>query len=684
MMAREFVPEEFRPEPSTSGKWVQEFIFDLVFILKIHNEFNESFRASFRPFGSVQNEPAVQNENLDLKRVLTRKSTVWHYAVQMERDRKRISQMAREPEPLPSGWSEMSIADAMHLLHLPTASSVTNAGLREALENALERAKFDEIPVLLGAYRILEGHFGGPEGSATRQDDPTSVSWPAVSAATRFAAAELEAWEDDPSITVSDIRMIEPASLTAPGVTAANSSLQALAAKPEHIVIDDFNLGQLNPQAIGAHRTIPKVVKMQLANSQGTRARRISVPAVMALGIASLLVVWAYHPFAQGLVSSLFGQSPQPTQMAVIEPALAAEVPLAEALTPPNESMPSVVSDEAIMVRAPEIQTPQAGSVNDQLNSNEPNSNEPNSKVKTPKPSASKSTSSKTLLSQSASTKPGSGKPESGKPGSSAASSKAALPKVVSIKPVSIKPVSASTVRKGNLQSKPSVVAARPPTASASRTVQATARKPQMTKPQMTKPRVTKPRVTKPRPVKTQPLIGSQTAKKAIQAVTNAVTQAPRGTAGKPLRASRQVDASRTTKSATNTNSSTKPKSTSSKSTSPNVDTSITNPIKLASSNERDAAAARAIANPQPVASIQTPKASGRIDNLSREEFGQRYFNRKLFEVWQRDGAKLRYGSWDEVPLELQILENNLFRSAIYLNGPGGNEAKDNEKPLQP
>ena len=111
---------------------------------------------------------------------------------------------------------------------------------------------------------------------------------------------------------------------------------------------------------------------------------------------------------------------------------------------------------------------------------------------------------------------------------------------------------------------------------------------------------------------------------------------------------------------------------------------SITNPIKLASNNERDAAATRAIANPQPVASIQVPKASGKIGNLSREDFGQRYFNRKLFEVWQRDGAKLRYGSWDAVPLELQILENDLFRSAIYMDGPSGNDAKDNEKPAQP
>jgi hypothetical protein len=461
---------------------------------------------------------------------------------------------------------------------------------------------------------------------------------------------------------------------------------------PERIVIDDFNLGQLNVQAIGAPRTMPKVVKMQPANGRITRARRISVPAVLAVGIASLLVVWAYHPFAQGLVSSLFGQTPQPAQ-AVVPLAEAAVTASNETITRPgesipNESTPGVVSSEPVMVRAPETFAVQANAVNDQLNSSEsnssvpdssvpnssePDSSKPNVKVQGPKPIASTSASNKALVSQSVPSQPG-----SGKPGSSiafagvttkTASAKTALPKVASTKIVPAKIVPAKTARKGNPQPKPSLIAARPATASASRTVQATARK---------------PRVAKPRPIKTQPaVIGSQTAKKAIQAVTNAVTQVPQGTPDKTLRASRQADVGRTSKSAANT-SSTSQKSTSQKSTSPKVDTSITNPIKLASNNERDAAAARAIANPQPVASIPTPKASGRIDNLSREEFGQRYFNRKLFEVWQRDGAKLRYSNWEEVPLELQILENNLFRSAIYLNGPGGNEAKDNEKPAQP
>jgi hypothetical protein len=640
----------------------------------------------------------------------------------MERGRKSIAQLARELEPLPSGWSEMNIQEAMHLLHLPAALSVTNAGLREALENALERAKFDEIPVLLGAYRILDGHFGGPEGAATRQDDPTSASWPAAAAG--FAAVKLEAWEDDPSITVSDIRMIEPASIAAPsiaaaspakrGVTAANSSLQALGSgfepgtNPERILIDDFNLGQLNVQAVAAQR-MPKVIKIQSANGRITRARRISIPAVLALGISSLLVVWAYHPFAQGLVSSLFGQTPQPVSAAEVPLANATVTASSEVLTPtseskpsqstPDQSTPGVVSSESVM-QAPKTSMPQASTVNDQPNSGEQNLGEQNLgkvnvKAQTSEPLASQSNSNKALLGQPVPNKPGLDKPSSSMTSArvatgaasakaalpKATSPKAALPKAASPKIVSAKTGSASTARKGNSQPKPSVIAARQPKPTASRGIQATARQPRVVK-----PRVVKPQVIRTRPVKTQPLIGSQTTKKALQAVTNVVTQVPRGTTGKPLRASRQADAGRTTRNGTNANSSTKPKSANLKSTSnnPNVDTSITNPIKLASSNERDAAATRAIANPQPVARIQTPKASGRIDNLSREEFGQRYFNRKLFEVWQRDGAKLRYGNWEEVPLELQILENNLFRSAIYLNGPGGNEAKDNEKPLRP
>lgn len=569
----------------------------------------------------------------------------------------------------------MSISDAMHLLHLPEASSVTTAGLRQALEHALEHAKFDEIPVLLGAYRILEGHFGGPEGAATRQDDPTSASWPALSA--QAGLIELDPWEDDPSITVSDIRMIEPVTVAAGPNVSAGPGLQAAWFQagnnpqnnnPQKIVIDDFNLSQTNTLQVSRVRRSAHVVKMQAANSPSiSRAWRMSIPGLLAVGFAGLLVVWAYHPTAQGLVASVFGQpravvsesvlTTQVGQVAVDLQAVPAPQTAVPAVIPavvpaviPTmvEAAPSVISSSPVMVRAPEALklealAPEVSTVN-------------------AKPSLKPNLNEQTL------------KPVSGKP--------------VSSKSAQIKPVS-SVASKGI---EPSVIAKRQPivskpSVSKQRTVARVKSSPN-------KPSTNKPSASKPQPVLSQ-------AKKVIQAVANVVTQAPKATVGKPLRISRQSSAQASSQSSSQTGRTTRgtrvstsavpkriaPKNAMPKkviASSPQTDTSITNPIKLASNNERDAAAARAIANPQPVASIQVPKASGRIDNLSREDFGQRYFNRKLYEVWQRDGAKLRYGSWDSVPLELQILENDLFRSAIYLDGPSGNEAKDNEKPAQP
>jgi hypothetical protein len=662
-MCGEDWPEQSGSRNQGSRNLARDFIFEVAFMLWFHNEFNESYRASLRPFGSVQNEQANQIKNLDLERVLTRKAPTWHYAVQMERGRKNMAQLARELEPLPSGWSEMNIGDAMHLLHLPETSSVTTSGLRQALEHALEHAKFDEIPVLLGAYRILEGHFGGPEAAATRQDDPTSASWPALAARTvsgpaGSGAVELDPWEDDPSITVSDIRMIEPASVT------AGSSLQVAwfqaGNDPQQIVIDDFSLSQTKPLQAQAStgRRAPNVVKMHEANSPSmARAWRMSIPGLLAVGFAGLLVVWAYHPTAQGFVASVLGQ-PQP-QAVVSESVLTTQVPQAEAnvQTVPSpqtvvpaavEAAPSVISSAPVMVRAPE---PEVSTVNAE-SSLKSNSNE-----QALKPISSKPASSELISSKPASSRPTQIKPSSSKPVQTKSTS--------SVATKAIKP---------NIQTKPTVAAARQPIVSKPRTVA------------RLKSNLNKPRASKPQPVLSQ-------AKKVIQVVTNAVTQAPKATVGTPLRVSRQASSQsssqtgRTTRG-TRVSTNAAPKKVTPKtvtaSSNPQVDTSITNPIKLASSNERDAAAARAIANPQPVSSIQVPKASGKIDNLSREDFGQRYFNRKLYEVWQRDGAKLRYGSWDSVPLELQILENDLFRSAIYLDGPSGNDAKDNEKPVQP
>ncbi len=73
---------------------------------------------------------------------------------------------------------------------------------------------------------------------------------------------------------------------------------------------------------------------------------------------------------------------------------------------------------------------------------------------------------------------------------------------------------------------------------------------------------------------------------------------------------------------------------------------------------------------PAPVAVIEAPKTTGLPDNLTRDEYGRRYFNQKIFEVWQRSGAQLRYASWEAIPLEIQTLPSDRFRAAVYIAAP--------------
>jgi hypothetical protein len=73
---------------------------------------------------------------------------------------------------------------------------------------------------------------------------------------------------------------------------------------------------------------------------------------------------------------------------------------------------------------------------------------------------------------------------------------------------------------------------------------------------------------------------------------------------------------------------------------------------------------------PAPVAVIEAPRSTGLPDNLTREEYGRRYFNQKIFEVWERSGARLRYTSWEGIPLEIQTLASRRFREAVYIAAP--------------
>ncbi len=45
-------------------------------------------------------------------------------------------------------------------------------------------------------------------------------------------------------------------------------------------------------------------------------------------------------------------------------------------------------------------------------------------------------------------------------------------------------------------------------------------------------------------------------------------------------------------------------------------------------------------------------------------------FNHKLFELWQQSGAKLRYATWENVPVGLHELELEKFEAAVRLKAP--------------
>ena len=77
----------------------------------------------------------------------------------------------------------------------------------------------------------------------------------------------------------------------------------------------------------------------------------------------------------------------------------------------------------------------------------------------------------------------------------------------------------------------------------------------------------------------------------------------------------------------------------------------------------------------EPVAEVTATPA------LSSENTTQRYFNERLFSLWQRSGATLRYENWANIPLEIQLLESGRFREAVYLIAPPATEPKDLERP---
>jgi hypothetical protein len=657
----------------------------------------------------------------------------------------------------------MSIHDALRLLHLPN-TEIGTSKLQQALEHALERAKFDEIPVLLDAYRTLEGHLGRDEGTSTRQENLTGTAW----LATPETPVTLDPWEDDPSITVSDIRTIEPSSLLPPSIKPIGSGPVALgqfalsqfepgqfapgqftstpwleaAGQAKKMVIDDLHNHQFDPSTQTGQlqagrlqagpRSLPHVIKMQPANGGAPKSRRlrVGVPAILAVCLTGLLLTWVYHPFAQSVISAMVNPNQdvlmgsdrvqiatptklkagsEPTGLAPIQSissnpslkptslknpeAVKPEITKPDMIRPtaikPTGIEPDVIEPTAIKPATMPAKASQAEKV---IRKQAPNDATVTWVSAAPKPNK---PTIKTPVKKTISTQAGSSKAVPSK----TISSKTISSKTISSKTISSKTISSKAVpQKPNSNTKQAVLnkpkLSKPdsskPNKPALKPIQArTASKPISNKPGSNKPALSKPALSKPvvqtarakkpiaaqartKPVSSKPrtnLISAQATKNAVRAISSVATAKPLRVSNQPGRSTRTRQASRT------------PTNTSLSRAKPKPDTSITNPIKLAASNVRDGAARRAIANPKPVTSFQAPKATGRIENLSREEFGQRYFNRKLYEVWQRDGAQLRYGTWDEIPLEIQVLENNLFRSGVYLNGPKSNDLKDNEKP---
>ncbi|MFN3265396.1 MAG: hypothetical protein ACK41E_01020 [Deinococcales bacterium] len=71
---------------------------------------------------------------------------------------------------------------------------------------------------------------------------------------------------------------------------------------------------------------------------------------------------------------------------------------------------------------------------------------------------------------------------------------------------------------------------------------------------------------------------------------------------------------------------------------------------------------------PEPVATQVEPTIDP--NNLSREQIGRRFLNEKYFEDWLARGANLKYPSWADIPIALQVAPLSEFRSAVLISLP--------------
>ena len=60
------------------------------------------------------------------------------------------------------------------------------------------------------------------------------------------------------------------------------------------------------------------------------------------------------------------------------------------------------------------------------------------------------------------------------------------------------------------------------------------------------------------------------------------------------------------------------------------------------------------------------PTPTGLPNDLTREEYGNQYFNHKLFDVWAQSSARLAYATWADIPDLVQLLDASTFRARVY------------------
>jgi hypothetical protein len=73
-------------------------------------------------------------------------------------------------------------------------------------------------------------------------------------------------------------------------------------------------------------------------------------------------------------------------------------------------------------------------------------------------------------------------------------------------------------------------------------------------------------------------------------------------------------------------------------------------------------------ATPAPVVQPTPPAETIDPNNLTREQIGRRFLNEKYFEAWVAREAKLRYPSWADVPLAIQVLSLTDFQKAVVIS----------------